>query len=93
MDYEQQKILERQIAKCFKPFMPDEIFVFPQRTHNRTPKISGETLAHSKGLHKWAIGDGNEGTYIYARTIKEAIKRAKKRGIWKDNCYVKLIEL
>lgn len=67
----------------------EQIFAPPQRTHNRTPNLSGEELAKAKGLHKWAIG----GFYIYAKTIRDAIKRAKKRGLWKEDSSVKLIEL
>ena len=57
----------------------DEIFSPPARTRNRTPKIEGEVLAKAKGLQKFDFN----GVTIYARNEKEAIKRARKRGLLK----------
>ncbi len=68
----------------------EEVFAPPRRTHNRTSEIGGEQLAKAKGLHKWQLEDGS---IIYARNIDEAVKRAKKRGLWKPGYSVKLIEL
>ena len=56
----------------------DEVFSPPARTHNRTPKVEGEALAKAKGLTKYEIRDG---VFIYAKNEREAVKRAKKRGL------------
>ena len=72
------------VAQMMNPFMGE------RRTDNRTPKLKGEALAQAKGLHKWQLEDGS---IVYARNAGEAIRRAKKRGLWKDGCSVKLIEL
>ena len=55
-----------------------EIFSPPARTHNRTPKVEGEALAKAKGLTRYEIRDG---VFIYAKNEREAVKRAKKRGL------------
>lgn len=53
------------------------IFTSPRKTHNRTPKLQGEALAQEKGLQSFDFN----GTTIYAKNEKEAVKRAKKRGL------------
>lgn len=67
----------------------DEIFSPPARTHNRTPKVEGEALAKAKGLTRYEISDG---VFIYAKNEAEAVKRAKKRGLWKDGVKVELVK-
>ena len=67
-----------------------EIFMTgPRRTPNRTPKLTGEALANAKDLSKWELEDGS---VIYARNADEAVKRAKKRGLWKPGYSIKRIE-
>lgn len=55
----------------------EQIFAGPMRTNNRTPKLQGEALAEAKGLKQFEFKGGS----VYARNEKEAIKRAKKRGL------------
>lgn len=58
----------------------DNLFMGPIRTPNKTPKLVGPALAEAKRLIRFKIGD----SFIYARNQKEAIKRAKKRGLWRE---------
>lgn len=55
-------------------------FMGPIRTNNRTPKPTGEERAKEKGLNRYEVG----GSVVYARNEVEAIKRAKKRGLWQE---------
>lgn len=56
----------------------EQPFAIPVFTHNRTSKIEGEALAKAKGLTRYEIRDG---VFIYAKNEREAVKRAKKRGL------------
>ena len=57
----------------------EQPFAGPIQTSNKTLKLQGEALAKAKGLQKFDFN----GVIIYARNEKEAIKRAKKRGLLK----------
>lgn len=48
------------------------------RTNNRTLKLTGDALAKAKGLTRYEI---KKGVFIYAKNEREAVKRAKKRGL------------
>lgn len=67
----------------------EQPFAGPVFTHNRTPKIEGEALAKAKGLTKYEIRDG---LFLYAKNEREAIKRAKKNGLWREGCIIKPAE-
>ena len=62
---------DRIAAQLENPYMGE------RRTNNRTPKLEGEALAEAKGLKQFEFKGGS----VYARNEKEAIKRAKKRGL------------
>ena len=64
-------------------------FAGPMFTRNRTPTIEGEALAKAKGLTKYEI---REGIFLYAKNEREAIKRAKKNGLWREGCIIKPTE-
>ena len=57
--------------------------VNPQPPKDTTYRPEAETSGRYN-LPKWNVGD----SVIFARDEKEAVKRAKKRGLWKEGMFV-----
>lgn len=59
----------------------DELFAFPRKGASPKP------YQKPKSLPRWKVGE----TIIYAKNEKDAIKYAKKRGVWKEGMVATII--